>query len=316
MSLTRLIKSAFRQVGLEIHRAAPPTSTDATPVTATIGGFPILVPGDTHLRSWFAGHPDYLRQLERLSRMLQAEWPDLVAVDVGANVGDSLALIKAGADVPVICVEGDPKVLPLTRRNVAQFSRIQLVETYVAERDSERQVAISKAGWNSTLSQGSGPQETVRFRSLDNILVSLGGYPRHGLLKVDVEGYEPQVLAGAGGFLAATQPVVVVEYNEDALAETGQDGDGLLGRLVAAGYGPVLWYEAEGAYLTAGDLSDPVTRAEIGRYCRCRYRTSLYLDLIVFPVAQRGLFERFRAAEAAHEPRSNRASRNVRSGNA
>lgn len=230
--------------------------------------------------------------------MLHKEWPDLVAVDVGANVGDSLALIKAGADVPVICIEGDQKVLALTRQNVKQFSRTQLVESFVAERDGDGTVAITKEGWNATLGVPSQGGATVQFRTLDGILTETGGFPAHGLLKIDVEGYEPKVVAGANRFLASTRPIVVLEYNEEALRETGQDGPEMLKQLAAAGYGPCLWYESDGAYLTAGELGDPVSRQEIVRYCKCSYRAALYLDLVIFPEAFRDVFERFRSAEA------------------
>jgi hypothetical protein len=37
--------------------------------------------------------------------LTQAKYPNLTMIDVGANVGDSIAIVRV--DVPILCVEGE-----------------------------------------------------------------------------------------------------------------------------------------------------------------------------------------------------------------
>jgi hypothetical protein len=62
-----------------------------------------------------------------------------------------------------------------------------------------------------------------------------GAIPTH--IKIDVEGFEGEVLAGAAEFLRVEQPVVYLELHGDILREKGLDPEQVLGGLVDCGYG-------------------------------------------------------------------------------
>ena len=59
------------------------------------------------------------------------------------------------------------------------------------------------------------PHEVVTMASLDDVF---GPDDRRSvrLIKIDVEGFEEQVLEGAGNLLAAVEPVLIVEANDAA----------------------------------------------------------------------------------------------------
>jgi len=77
---------------------------------------------------------------------------------------------------------------------------------------------------------------TVPVRSLDSLVAEHGSEGRLSLIKIDVEGYESQVLAGATETLARFRPPLYVEFNDEILRDAGSSSMELLGRFQDAGY--------------------------------------------------------------------------------
>src|ERR1039458_4940240 len=63
----------------------------------------------------------YDTALGSIASMIHAKYPDLHAIDIGANVGDTAALIRKSADIPVLCIEGDPLLVPVLLDNSARL---------------------------------------------------------------------------------------------------------------------------------------------------------------------------------------------------
>jgi FkbM family methyltransferase len=59
------------------------------------------------------------------------------------------------------------------------------------------------------------------------------------LVKIDSEGFEPQVLAGASETLSRLRPLVLCEFNDVLLQQAGTSSAALLGRFAGLGYAPV-----------------------------------------------------------------------------
>jgi hypothetical protein len=70
---------------------------------------------------------------------------------------------------------------------------------------------------------------------LDSLL-AIHGDPPVGLIKIDVQGAEPRVLAGAGEVLRRHRPAVYMEVDNAALLEAGSSADALLDSMRQLGY--------------------------------------------------------------------------------
>jgi hypothetical protein len=62
-------------------------------------------------------YPQYSQNLGWVIKKMHQKYADLKVIDVGANIGDSAVLIKDIADVPILCIEGNPKFLDLLKLN-------------------------------------------------------------------------------------------------------------------------------------------------------------------------------------------------------
>lgn len=156
--------------------------------------------------------------LNRFARLAKAT----VVIDVGANIGQfALAMIHAGWDGPIISFEPLSAEHRALKAKAARFSGWQ-VGPKVAIGATQGTAQINVAG-NSVSSSllpmlethlASTPQsafvgeETVEVVPLDDALAHLGP-DEHLVLKLDVQGFEGDVLAGAGMTLARSAVVYV-----------------------------------------------------------------------------------------------------------
>ena len=66
----------------------------------------LIGPRDHQLQTFRAAHPLYDRRLPALARIVSSHSPDASFIDVGANIGDSIALAQlAGANMPAITID-------------------------------------------------------------------------------------------------------------------------------------------------------------------------------------------------------------------
>ena len=184
-----------------------------------------------------AYEPHVAREILRLLR------PGAVFVDVGASIGyfTILAGRAVGHEGQVIACEPGP-----------QNQSVLLLNTVVNGLDNVRFVpyAVSDTaavllyhhlgGGNGAISafdgtpESLGTSELVQARSLDDILK---GEPRVDVVKIDVEGAEGRVLAGATETLSRHAPALLFEFSPPGLqAVSGVSGESLLAGLAALGY--------------------------------------------------------------------------------
>lgn len=178
---------------------------------------------------------DYERcYMEEALRFLTSYSPDRkpgpVFVDVGANIGTSTldALLEFGFE-RAICFEPDSRNYRLLRLNIVLNELEPRVRTFrQALSDREGEALLRRASGNFgdsrvMLSGESSLAETERIevRTLDALMEEgVVEAKSIGMLWIDAQGHDPQVLAGARRALEAGFPVVA-EYWPHGLGEAG-----------------------------------------------------------------------------------------------
>lgn len=145
--------------------------------------------------------------------------------DVGANVGDTTeAFTRCGATV--VAFEPNPECVDRLRRRFAGRDQVTIEPCGVSSTGGHLELAVCDAA--DTLSTFSGKWQTGRFSSYAwnrNITVPVitldDALERHGVptfIKIDVEGFELEVLAGLSVLPSYLCLEYTSEFSGDAVA--------------------------------------------------------------------------------------------------
>lgn len=141
-------------------------------------------------------------------------------VDVGANVGQwASMMLDCITPERLIIIEPLPDAFATLESKFGTNSQIELHNVAIGERDSVERLKVTRDTTGASLLQpreemraviGSNwtitSEVEVKMTTLDRLLVNL---PEVSLLKIDVQGYEKSVLAGAKQTLAKTKFLLI-----------------------------------------------------------------------------------------------------------
>jgi FkbM family methyltransferase len=142
--------------------------------------------------------------------------PSGVFVDVGANVGAlalPVAVRRPGSSI--ICIEADPEIVSLLRRNVTENGRSNISVVHCLAGPIDDPQASFYRSPATHFGMGSiGPQfwaspTQLPQRPLDEVLDELA-IPNVDVVKLDIEGAEFGALQGLGKRLTSLRPPVIV----------------------------------------------------------------------------------------------------------
>jgi FkbM family methyltransferase len=168
-------------------------------------------------------------------------------IDVGANIGDGIALIRgAGLNAPVLAIEGADVWFNLLRANMSDFSDVALERVFLGTVDQESHLVLHVQDGTSKLISG---DSTIEITSLDTLLQRHTEYPVV-LLKTDTDGFDAKVLFGARSLLTEQKPVLFVEVDEGLMREQGDSTEQLLSYLSECGYSSVGVWNNLGRWLS------------------------------------------------------------------
>jgi FkbM family methyltransferase len=168
---------------------------------------------------------------ETLHRLID---PGNRVADVGANVGylTSLAAVRAGRDGQVLAFEPHPHVFELLERNAARWrdrgiDNVELHRAALSNRQGEGTL-VAGPSFDANMGLAALASDEPATAGSDSIGVTLErldeavGDRRPDLLKIDVEGHEPDVLRGAERLLAsgALRDIVFEDHGEYPSAAT------------------------------------------------------------------------------------------------
>jgi len=165
-------------------------------------------------------------------------------IDAGANVGwHALHAARCNSIEAVVAFEPDPFNAWLLDRNLLENGIENVIvscSALGAERGQARlyRYKASNRGRHSLAANHGYGSKIVPVVDLDSALGDLGlGDRRVAIFKIDVEGYEPAVIAGARVTLARTD-AVIVEYTPALSQRSGLSAEAMLAALHAGGFLP------------------------------------------------------------------------------
>lgn len=195
---------------------------------------------DTHISRWVEQHGRLACDGQSLPEILKLIRPGDIVVDVGAFIGDHTQsyLERVGNGGHVYAFEPNPPAFECLRRNCPEAECFNEALGFFEDPDRIIQVGMRSivhhpnAGASFLVSPAeAGGTTNVRLQQLDRH--NLGPID---LIKIDVEGYEPDVLMGAQQTILFYRPTLVIEINHQALARRQIDATAIYAMLKAWDY--------------------------------------------------------------------------------
>jgi FkbM family methyltransferase len=167
--------------------------------------------GNVTGKSWYGTKSDASYEMTFVKHNLVR--PGDVVIECGGHHGAQTILLSrwVGEDGKVIVVEPIPENVAILKRNVALNELKNVTVVAKAAGDRSGRITMRPVSNGSVAYEGSASNGLeVESVSLDDLAAELGIKPN--FIKIDVEGFEYQVLRGAANILATT-PAVFVEVH-------------------------------------------------------------------------------------------------------
>lgn len=155
-----------------------------------------------------------LHEFVDMAFLLHLLRPEDLFVDVGANIGSYSVLASAVCGARSIAVEPDPGTMGSLERNVEANrieDRVTLVEAALGGASGSVRFTVGHDTTNRVAGAADLTTREVQVRKLDDVLT--GRSPI--LIKMDVEGYEPEVVAGATETLGKSSLLAIITETAD-----------------------------------------------------------------------------------------------------
>lgn len=267
--------------------------------TIRIGNYSIQLPSASQLADIYQRIPGHMSQLRVVASLLKKKYPDLAAMDIGANVGDTACLIKSGADTPLWCIEGDDYTFGLLEQNLRQLPNASAHKLFLGEKTGALAATFEKSGWNATIKPDASAGQKISIVSLDDFLATQLKAPAFKLVKIDAEGFDCAIIRGAQKFLGRARPALTFEYNRDNMEAIGENGLDTLSLLSGLGYSQVAFHDCNGRFLATAALSDAALIRDMHDYADGKHSAVYYFDLTVFHHDDDDIARQFIEAERA-----------------
>jgi FkbM family methyltransferase len=249
-----------------------------------IGKSTVILPSDHLLSAYQEAYKQYDRFLPHLVKYLD---DNSSVIDVGANVGDTVAaMVASNAKLRYVCIEADDDFFDYLVRNTKQLTQDNagvVIDSYKCLVGLSVQ-GVKLFGVGGTKhAENSNDAEVLTSRPLDDLISEIGCAPI-SLIKSDVDGYDYDVIDSAENSISESNCLLYFEcYYEN---ESQFDGyKSCLNRIGALGYDRFAIFDNFGALVASAVEREIVF--ELMNYVRRQnngssVRTIHYLDVLAY----------------------------------
>ncbi|MBD2609422.1 FkbM family methyltransferase [Scytonema hofmannii FACHB-248] len=202
-------------------------------------------------------------------------------VDIGANVGDTTALLLQYCLNPILCIEADEDFFCLLKENLSEYKqRISFVNSFVSGTDFKNVELVKSQG---TARAVETKNKIVKSDSLESIIKNSNS-GKCILLKTDTDGFDFEILLSSLSIIKEDSPILYWENEISSLKDLEMAKD-LLNKLADINYTKYIILDNFGnplIYEGCSQLVDQINEYLLNnRYTQ--HSTFYYTDIAAFP---------------------------------
>jgi FkbM family methyltransferase len=255
--------------------------------------FSISLPANHMLPIYQANHPKYDRFLPHLAKYIKHSE---TIIDIGANVGDTLAgMVELNSKPNYICIEPDDLFFEHLQSNI---TRIKSVRTNLAVDTIKSLVGksisdVTLEGHGGTKHAVISNEGSIKSEPLDKLLAKVS-YRNFRLLKTDVDGFDYDVIDSSTSLIREHGPIIFFECQYDYdYQKLGYER--MLHSLQSEGYSDWTVFDNYGeVIIRTSDLDVVVQLMHYvwNQNVGCATRTIYYFDILAVQKADTELIDR------------------------
>jgi FkbM family methyltransferase len=263
-------------------------------VSCSLGAYNLRLPLSHELPFYRRKFPDYGLNLGTVSFFARQKYPNLTMIDIGANIGDSLAIVHKYSDHPVLCLEGEPRFFQLLQENTRNLLGVESEQTFIGA-PGDHVSSIHARNGNAQVLLGPTPSRA----SICTLSEALDRHPRFAtakFLKIDAEGFDCRIIAAETELLKRNRPILFFEYYPKCSELVGQKASLVFTTLSSLGYSVIVIYQNLGRYFMSLTLDQLNAIEDLHRFIS---DLEGYCDIVAFHRDDQDIAINLRATEYA-----------------
>lgn len=183
---------------------------------------------------------------------LSVDGADIPVIDVGANIGETIAVIeqKVPERCSYLCIDADPDLIGICQHNYRSSSRVEAEQHFIGDIEGATVRLVDDGRANATTKLVDGnPNDLPRLVRLDTIGAPFANaHGKLSLIKVDVEGLDFSVLRSAEALLRKYEPCLYFEWFPELLKQSENNACNGFDYLRGLGYTHFVFFNNVGYY--------------------------------------------------------------------
>ncbi len=214
-------------------------------VKMTWGGYTLEVPKYHHLHRLRQSQPYRDLCVGITAKFVTEKHANSTIVDIGANIGDTAAIITRYSPAKMILVEASDYYAEILAKNVKQFpNEIEIQRVFVSDGKEVQGRLHYRCGTaffeESSDASTSPPRETRRLCEIAD--------ENTRFVKIDTDGFDARIIRAGLDWLAAQKPALLFENTIDSKSML-DDANSLLESLVEIGYQYFIYWDDAGFHI-------------------------------------------------------------------
>lgn len=260
-----------------------------TIVSNKIGNYTMLM-NYAHIHNAEMLAEQYSKNLPRIVLATFKKYPSTQVIDIGANIGDSVALIKSLVEVPVVCIEGHDFYFDILKQNIQQFKNVSCIKSYLGDVDEKISGKPMQGGGSLAIDvSDSSVLNVFTFDTIVNQNAEKFGSIK--VFKVDTDGFDLKILRGAKETFKKHEPVIFFEYSEKHLKDAGDDGLTIFPFFKELGYTDIIFYDYDGRMIFSTDIDNELQIKQVHAYLSNYSSPLQFIDIAVFHKNDSDIYE-------------------------
>jgi FkbM family methyltransferase len=179
------------------------------------------------------------------AKYLGLKYPNSQAIDIGANIGDTAAIIATYSDLKLVLVEPSEYYFNILQRNAERLGReYEVIQAFISSGEVLNG-SLSTRGGTASFEQSENKADVIYSKRL-NEFVNINTR----LIKTDTDGFDFRILNEGIDCIAAVKPAILLE-NDIRSVHALDESTNLYGKLCGAGYRYFVLWDDTGLHITS-----------------------------------------------------------------